>query len=220
MTRGSSPLTRGKRSITNILNRLLGLIPAHAGKTHQCGRWYQFAKAHPRSRGENGMVRRVSVTVSRLIPAHAGKTTTTAIARSCPRAHPRSRGENQYAAARDSLGRGSSPLTRGKRRRAPGVSHEHGLIPAHAGKTRKRRRAAWATAAHPRSRGENERGVFGDHDRDGSSPLTRGKRRVTGVLDVFHGLIPAHAGKTRAASPCPTSRPAHPRSRGENPFSS
>ena len=29
-------------------------------------------------------------------------------------------------------------------------------------------------------------------------------------------LIPAHAGKTRAASPCPTSHPAHPRSRGEN----
>ena len=31
------------------------------------------------------------------------------------------------------------------------------------------------------------------------------------------GLIPAHAGKTTAASTCARSRPAHPRSRGENP---
>ena len=50
----------------------------------------------------------------------------------------------------------------------------------------------------------------------GSSPLTRGKHtRRLPILD-YHGLIPAHAGKTTPArSPSPATR-AHPRSRGEN----
>ena len=70
--------------------------------------------------------------------------------------------------------------------------------------------------AHPRSRGENQ--VFdptADGD-DGSSPLTRGKRRTHMPQPCDPRLIPAHAGKT----PSPESRavrcPAHPRSRGEN----
>ena len=91
-----------------------GLIPAHAGKTGallvpMVGAW-----AHPRSRGENGILETrflgragsspltrgkhdravMEVAAERLIPAHAGKTSGAWSARWSPWAHPRSRGEN------------------------------------------------------------------------------------------------------------------------------
>ena len=53
-----------------------------------------------------------------------------------------------------------------------------------------------------------------------SSPLTRGKRAGNRVGKLVPGLIPAHAGKTSHAGPCPATRRAHPRSRGENIASS
>ena len=70
--------------------------------------------------------------------------------------------------------------------------------------------------AHPRSRGENLKlrrlwGVWW-----GSSPLTRGKRRLCPRCARIRGLIPAHAGKTSKSRSSPTPRRAHPRSRGEN----
>ena len=111
---------------------------------------------------------------------------------------------------------GSSPLTRGKPSTPrPRVSRSR-LIPAHAGKTPRGRRATARKPAHPRSRGENA-----DRQREtaaawGSSPLTRGKPR--GQPQPRHGdrLIPAHAGKTAGASRAIDPTTAHPRSRGEN----
>ena len=50
----------------------------------------------------------------------------------------------------------------------------------------------------------------------GSSPLTRGKRRVGTDQGSGLGLIPAHAGKTGASLMVRTPLGAHPRSRGEN----
>ena len=50
----------------------------------------------------------------------------------------------------------------------------------------------------------------------GSSPLTRGKRHASVRFQVVAGLIPAHAGKTRGRCARSRTRPAHPRSRGEN----
>ena len=70
--------------------------------------------------------------------------------------------------------------------------------------------------AHPRSRGENVRVELQSHVGDGSSPLTRGKRKEPHWARRLPRLIPAHAGKTptrRMAAHCPW---AHPRSRGEN----
>ena len=92
--------------------------------------------------------------------------------------------------------RGSSPLTRGKRAPDPHPQRGQRLIPAHAGKTSLRRSAATSSGAHPRSRGENERGRSMVSAQSGSSPLTRGK--------------PAGRRHPRRAAP------AHPRSRGEN----
>ena len=111
-------------------------------------------------------------------------------------AHPRSRGENG----------GRSIM----------VCPPPGLIPAHAGKTHALSRGGAMPWAHPRSRGENARQSEGPALRSGSSPLTRGKQPGDGGVLAGPRLIPAHAGKTTAATGPGGSCTAHPRSRGEN----
>ena len=173
-------------------------------------------RAHPRSRGENGVEDSCLTALPgsspltrgkhtrcpssgrprRLIPAHAGKTCNRPPGRIPHEAHPRSRGENSTDGVSMSAVTGSSPLTRGK---PEGTAHPRchvGLIPAHAGKTSRMSVAAWSAQAHPRSRGENPNpGPQGAHGR-GSSPLTRGKRRLRPRSPGQTWLIPAHAGKT------------------------
>ena len=174
---GSSPLTRGKLPHLLDGSNVVGLIPAHAGKTDSGPRRTPAARAHPRSRGENrssfGWVdsdggsspltrgKRVPTRAVRagpgLIPAHAGKTQSAAGAPVGCRAHPRSRGENGGRAARPPESWGSSPLTRGKPAASTSRCWKPRLIPAHAGKTRSNQRKRTTAGAHPRSRGENVR---------------------------------------------------------------
>ena len=198
---------------------VLGLIPAHAGKTWRHLRSLTARWAHPRSRGENQLGQFASVLICgsspltrgkpragdgfegsvRLIPAHAGKTPEVNVSHFTYPAHPRSRGENG-SWIEDSFGcSGSSPLTRGKRGRRRKGSHLRGLIPAHAGKTFSCAPNRVPSSAHPRSRGENALPDRHDHARPGSSPLTRGKLMGCIALVFRSGLIPAHAGKTSAA---------------------
>ena len=173
---GSSPLTRGKLPQVRALAVVMGLIPAHAGKTDLVMTLPVTVSAHPRSRGENFAVvalmicamgsspltrgkhreRKRQCLKSRLIPAHAGKTSIRFLSRSESAAHPRSRGENSWCWCRSWRGFGSSPLTRGKLRGwyLPGCAR--GLIPAHAGKTPRLTVMILTTWAHPRSRGENQ----------------------------------------------------------------
>ena len=177
--------------------------------------------AHPRSRGEN-LSRRptrsslhgsspltrgkrstmfTGAVTDRLIPAHAGKTSTPKSVPSLARAHPRSRGENKTPGWRMSMRWGSSPLTRGKRRRQRLGKERTRLIPAHAGKTPLWTTSCAVSQAHPRSRGE-----IAAHDAEvvggaGSSPLTRGKHCLSPSLSVGGRLIPAHAGKTPGRGP-------------------
>ena len=172
---GSSPLTRGKR--VGLAGWLLPgrLIPAHAGKT-ECSP----TVAH----------------VWGLIPAHAGKTTPSRCGTGRRGAHPRSRGENALLGAAVGIGGGSSPLTRGKQGAPERPLSYRGLIPAHAGKTR-RFASAWRHGpAHPHSRRENVNTVETMFHTVGSSPLTRGKHPARGRVVEQKGLIPAHAGKT------------------------
>ena len=50
---GSSPLTRGKHGVELRVRLVVGLIPAHAGKTQRRNGACAPPWAHPRSRGEN-----------------------------------------------------------------------------------------------------------------------------------------------------------------------
>ena len=154
-----------------------------------------------------------------LIPAHAGKTSRALSALGNLGAHPRSRGENESRLTERLTRWGSSPLTRGKRRRAPARWLQVRLIPAHAGKTRQSLACPCCRQAHPRSRGEHDPLKDIPGVEEGSSPLTRGKLYGVGYGRRVHRLIPAHAGKTWVRTPTPQLRPAHPRSRGENVLS-
>ena len=135
---GSSPLTRGKLAKDKGQTGEIRLIPAHAGKTPLKNQHTRQNAAHPRSRGENELSTSFSLQRSgsspltrgkpppargpvfspRLIPAHAGKTTDRRRGKSQQPAHPRSRGENRLVVWENVRGAGSSPLTRGKPRRA------------------------------------------------------------------------------------------------------
>ena len=236
---GSSPLTRGKRRARHSCSARRRLIPAHAGKTRVALNQAPFARAHPRSRGENFVRSRARLIglgsspltrgkhdrelrrrhVPGLIPAHAGKTRARRVAGCDRRAHPRSRGENGHQYARSKPQRGSSPLTRGKPAVANFEANAAGLIPAHAGKTTTITVISQASPAHPRSRGENGGPKAASRSPNGSSPLTRGKpiSIISGL--VSPGLIPAHAGKTTMSMPSRQTSRAHPRSRGENWYS-
>ena len=149
-------------------------------------------------------------------PAHTGKTSSFSWLLRRSADHLRSHGENFFAGTHVGVCPGSSPLTRGKRGLIPGAAHGTRLIPAHAGKTPKKQIIHLSFPAHPRSRGENEMLDGWLEARVGSSPLTRGKRSLTGRGLPPTRLIPAHAGKTAIFAfrlDWPT---AHPRSRGEN----
>ena len=111
---------------------------------------------------------------------------------------------------------GSSPLTRGKPRRLNARDEGVRLIPAHAGKTRRDLPAHNVCTAHPRSRGENRRGIRNYPRGCGSSPLTRGKPLARPRDLPPRRLIPAHAGKTNQSGQPLAQHRAHPRSRGEN----
>ena len=155
-----------------------------------------------------------------LIPAHAGKTPGPAARSGSGRAHPRSRGENFQMWTASAHTWGSSPLTRGKRPHLVHVLARVRLIPAHAGKTLEELVNTWQARAHPRSRGENSGLAASSATWNGSSPLTRGKRVTRASRSRRWGLIPAHAGKTCSAAAVPGPRWAHPRSRGENIWTS
>ena len=193
--RGSSPLTRGKHCDLRRIERVAGLIPAHAGKTLPRSRRSWSRRAHPRSRGENlvhdSRFHRCwgSSPLTRgkqgadaggegragLIPAHAGKTLSALIDGSGQKAHPRSRGENFLTALDAPELAGSSPLTRGKRLLMVHLLDLQRLIPTHAGKTAPLSLPWDPTGAHPHSRGENKDNAHEVQAHLGSSPLTRGK---------------------------------------------
>ena len=213
---GSSPLTRGKRADDAFCLGDPGLIPAHAGKT--CRRWLRIRprRAHPRSRGENHehtdmesemqgsspltrgklALHHLVVDQAGLIPAHAGKTRPCSPPSTTEAAHPRSRGENGSGPTAGNPMYGSSPLTRGKRPCGRIPRRHTRLIPAHAGKTSSGFAGRFVSTAHPRSRGENNLYGIVTERKEGSSPLTRGKRKGPGSRGCVLRLIPAHAGKT------------------------
>ena len=214
--RGSSPLTRGKPIFGLEEDSGLGLIPAHAGKTHLQQRIPCIGGAHPRSRGENSISYSNSNDGGWLIPAHAGKTTPGRSPSPATKAHPRSRGENCCPSMTRRGSSGSSPLTRGKLQGTLRRGRQGRLIPAHAGKTHHPDRVCNGHRAHPRSRGENITTSLAARGILGSSPLTRGKPPGPHWWSVEERLIPAHAGKTWSPRRCRVPKGAHPRSRGEN----
>ena len=213
---GSSPRVRGKLDRVRRFKELFGLIPACAGKTPLHALMCTAPGAHPRVCGENfphsqpslfsagssprmrGKLadQRSSDPDNRLIPAHAGKTFALSCSSTSKRAHPRACGENLQEACAPLTRSGSSPRMRGKLYYGGREDEHQRLIPAHAGKTVKKRATKVAVPAHPRACGENPSLEFLLGGGAGSSPRMRGKLRGRSLGPYRLGLIPAHAGKT------------------------
>ena len=233
---GSSPRGRGKPRWTRPSLIPVRLIPARAGKTFPCVGQARDSRAHPRAGGENkiviALVRSGTGSSPRgrgklpasmleaprtgLIPARAGKTPCTRGGTGSRWAHPRAGGENYGISWRKRGEAGSSPRGRGKRSYGEAGSTWSGLIPARAGKTLGSWDDSTSAQAHPRAGGENVVAAISAAGVAGSSPRGRGKPYVPETARIIHGLIPARAGKTAAATACSKSWGAHPRAGGEN----
>ena len=129
--------------------------------------------------------------------------------------HPRSRGEYRVTEPCRPDESGSSPLSRGIRRRDQETRHRVGIIPALAGNTAAPHWRSFRRPDHPRSRGEY--GPFWPYALRwrGSSPLSRGIRPPSKQPWPTGRIIPALAGNTRRAHSWAVRSPDHPRSRGE-----
>ena len=196
--RGSSPHTRGTRTVRIMASMVSRFIPAHAGNTFDVPQRDAWGPVHPRTRGEHSKPSRLSADftgssphtrgtrggqvpphdVGRFIPAHAGNTYRyDDLQRHIP-VHPRTRGEHDVLCNKQVVGFGSSPHTRGTRTPIQSARPCRRFIPAHAGNTPSSRPRAGSPPVHPRTRGEHpapgpERG-----DQPGSSPHTRGTPSV------------------------------------------
>ena len=133
---GSSPLTRGKRRARHSCSARRRLIPAHAGKTRVALNQAPFARAHPRSRGENFVRSRARLIGLGSSPLTRGKHDRELRRRHVPGLIPAHAGKTLTPAGQLVIDGGSSPLTRGKPSRVIWSVMCVRLIPAHAGKTR------------------------------------------------------------------------------------
>ena len=194
--RGSSPHTRGARLHVLSLGAGPGIIPAYAGSTAQYRNIVKWQKDHPRIRGEHRQRadRRLRGQGSSphtrgarpdpprdprgpgIIPAYAGSTPTPTWSKRASWDHPRIRGEHNTDAQSEAFSTGSSPHTRGARRRPEQPALERGIIPAYAGSTDFFGDAFAAIGDHPRIRGEHR----------GAGSVVSARRRI----------IPAYAGST------------------------
>ena len=238
LRRGSSPRVRGKLGLTQTKVSARRLIPACAGKTSRSRGSACPGSAHPRVCGENDRAaplddegkgssprvrgkpprHPVGGAHPRLIPACAGKTWNGWGTALKPAAHPRVCGENLLDGDPPPPTTGSSPRVRGKRPPGPVALTVAGLIPACAGKTRRRRWSGRPRRAHPRVCGENVFAVDVGRAPGGSSPRVRGKHLAGSTQNLIGRLIPACAGKTVGVLTSPPWRRAHPRVCGENIF--
>ena len=173
------------------------------------------AGSSPRGRGKPTW-RLLIAQASGLIPARAGKTHVERTGEGAVQAHPRAGGENDLTSTGAAVKAGSSPRGRGKPALGEVVERGLGLIPARAGKTRRAQATPSWARAHPRAGGENMVSAYNTRTQEGSSPRGRGKPLDVARETVAGRLIPARAGKTRAARTRGFGARAHPRAGGEN----
>ena len=132
---GSSPHTRGARRLRHGDRARARIIPAYAGSTPLGDHAEVGARDHPRIRGEHRRPGFGSFWRRGIIPAYAGSTPTRQRPSGCRRDHPRIRGEHVGHDEAQFRGDGSSPHTRGARRRDIRSRNRVRIIPAYAGST-------------------------------------------------------------------------------------
>ena len=152
---GSSPHTRGARTLKRRAQSWTRIIPAYAGSTREPVYLCSNVWDHPRIRGEHSSfpescicgvgssphtrgAQTTAVTVdyaTGIIPAYAGSTIPFLALLMLSWDHPRIRGEHLDSAVFMRFCRGSSPHTRGAHDEVSGFLTSYGIIPAYAGST-------------------------------------------------------------------------------------
>ena len=158
------------------------IIPAYAGSTLSHKVVQEMREDHPRIRGEHWPP-------PPPVPGPPGSSPHT---RGAPRQHkkpahsrrdhPRIRGEHFQTFMADIAERGSSPHTRGAHRPVGRSCSDARIIPAYAGSTADPAKKRPAHSDHPRIRGEHPGCQAVRVEEGGSSPHTRGARRLGGRL--------------------------------------
>ncbi len=234
--RDSPPIARGGPPAPTPTPDPEGLTPARAGRTSTSSTQRRRPRTHPRSRGEDLVVRAENAAVldspplarggpdararrrdqGGLTPARAGRTASGCSWRVVLRTHPRSRGEDRRCVFASPSEVDSPPLARGGRGHQGRDHVRRGLTPARAGRTTCPPARTSCGRTHPRSRGEDSAsGRMTSRTRD-SPPLARGGRCRRSSSGRSRRLTPARAGRTARSSPPSRRRRTHPRSRGED----
>ena len=192
---GSPPRMRGKACLTLIIRLLLGITPAHAGKSLPAVLKCPPTRDHPRVCGEKRRVRswralllgspprmRGKVVLSSenplcrgITPAYAGKSRSSARPHHSHRDHPRACGEKTEYRALVTAHQGSPPRMRGK------------AVPKEPCQSNRR--------DHPRVCGEKTIYRIIKVACQGSPPRMRGKAVQPCRILPWSGITPAYAGK-------------------------
>ena len=174
-TGGSSPRMRGTLHRADSRPRDQGIIPAHAGNTEVRNFFKYLYRDHPRACGEHlkalastftskGSSPRMRGTPSPqsrgmsstgIIPAHAGNTLSAIKRHEFNRDHPRACGEHRATPKEPHTRVGSSPRMRGTLTVIRCYRPFRGIIPAHAGNTKRARYNLGMMEDHPRACGEH-----------------------------------------------------------------
>ena len=232
---GPSPRVRGSLRAGWYAGRLLGSIPACAGKPYRPRLTTSYPRVHPRVCGEaryhrnrrvpeTGPSPRVRGSLLRLgevhpgvgsIPACAGKPELAEAIRGTGWVHPRVCGEAQSSASIGQPPPGPSPRVRGSPGLSTTASAGRGSIPACAGKPGAQSAVPRVGTVHPRVCGEAASWPQSTSSWMGPSPRVRGSPRPCHVGHVEQGSIPACAGKPLEAGRAGHAERVHPRVCGE-----
>ena len=150
-----------------------------------------------------------------IIPAGAGKRPRRRRTTGSRTDHPRGCGEKGVWTSACRPSSGSSPRVRGKVAIDVDETRPVRIIPAGAGKSRRRSPSTCPSWDHPRGCGEKSETAIALSERAGSSPRVRGKGRRPPPLSPAGGIIPAGAGKRDLPFSAPAPRANHPRGCGE-----
>jgi len=169
----------------------------------------------PRSRGPRESARHSPAPI-RFIPAFAGTTSSAGVQIVACAVHPRVRGDHGPTICGQRRFGGSSPRSRGPRRRKQSCRFDLRFIPAFAGTTAKPAPTSSAPPVHPRVRGDHVRDLPGLTVEPGSSPRSRGPLlQLAGDRPVLR-FIPAFAGTTQQPRRALPPFAVHPRVRGDH----
>ena len=137
---------------------------------------------------------------SRITPAYAGKRSRCTFVQRLRWDHPRVCGEKMVSMIPHRRSRGSPPRVRGKGIKRGCHSHQCGITPACAGKSRRLSHCRSQFWDHPRVCGEKLHSLPKKRRLLGSPPRMRGKGFGLLVAPQLPGITPAYAGKSCSSS--------------------